>query len=125
MATMPCAGRNRPGSSTAPPGNEAKKKKAGAALDRTHHQRGCHLVAPAESVSPSPRDKDRERQPENRERELDIEEISAISHSSDQVLGAAYPMAGSEGGIMQRLIVGRHTATQLGGERLGEFRPEL
>ena len=39
-----------------------KKKKAGAALDPTHHQRGCHPALMVESGSPSPRDKDRERQ---------------------------------------------------------------
>ncbi len=54
-----------------------------------------------------------------------FDEIAEISRSSDQVLGAAYPMAGSEGGIMQRLIVGWLTATQIGGERLQKFRPEL
>jgi hypothetical protein len=41
-STTPGAGRDRPGSSTAPPGNKAKKKNVGAALDPTHHQRGCH-----------------------------------------------------------------------------------
>ena len=46
----PGAGRDRPGSSTAPPGNKAKKKKAGAARDPTHHQRGCH---PARRSNPS------------------------------------------------------------------------
>ena len=41
----------------------AKKKKAGAALDPTHHQRGCDPER--RSIRrPSPRDKDRERQPD-------------------------------------------------------------
>src|SRR6202161_2829121 len=47
---MPGAGRDRPGSSTAPPRQNAKKKKYGAALDPTHHQRGCH---PARRSNPS------------------------------------------------------------------------
>ena len=41
MSTTPGAGRDRPGSSRAPPG-EKLKKQAGAALDPTPHQRGCH-----------------------------------------------------------------------------------
>ncbi len=49
----------------------------------------------------------------------------ALSPRDAATMLAVYPMAGSEGGIMQRLIVGRLTATQLGGERLQEFRPEL
>ena len=69
MSTTPGAGRDRPGSSTAPPGNNAKKKKAGAALDPTHHQRGCH---PERRSNPSaPRQGIKRGQPENRERELD------------------------------------------------------
>ena len=74
MSTTPGAGRDRPGSSTAPPGQNAKNEKAGAALD-PHITPSARVPsrAPVESVSPSPRDKDRERQPENRERELDIE----------------------------------------------------
>src|SRR5579863_576680 len=46
----PGAGRDRPGSSTAPPRQNAKKKIYGAALDPTHHQRGCH---PARRSNPS------------------------------------------------------------------------
>jgi hypothetical protein len=49
-STTPGAGRDRPGSSTAPPRQNAKKKKYGAALDPTHHQRGCH---PARRSNPS------------------------------------------------------------------------
>ena len=52
MATTPGAGRDRPASSTAPPGNNAKKKKAGAALDPTHHQRGCHPARRSDSSAP-------------------------------------------------------------------------
>ena len=48
----PGAGRDRPGSSTAPPGNNAKKKKAGAALDPTHHQRGCHPARRSNPAAP-------------------------------------------------------------------------
>src|SRR5579863_5429529 len=50
MSTTPGAGRDRPGSSTAPPGNNTKKSKVGAALDPTHHQRGCR---PARRSNPS------------------------------------------------------------------------
>ena len=49
-STTPGAGRDRPGSSTAPPRQNAKKKIYGAALDPTHHQRGCH---PARRSNPS------------------------------------------------------------------------
>ena len=70
-STTPGAGRNRPGSSTAPPRQNAKKKKYGAALDPTHHQRGCH---PAGRNPSTPRQGIKTASASRKiERELDIE----------------------------------------------------
>ena len=70
------------GSSTAPPGQNAKKK-AGAALDPTPHQRRCHPERPVESVSPSPRDKDRERQPDEGRRRLPSARLDGLAKAID------------------------------------------
>ena len=52
---------------------QTKKKKAGAALDPTHHQRGCHPARRSNPAAPRQGIKTASAQPENRERELDIE----------------------------------------------------
>jgi hypothetical protein len=55
--TTPGGGRNRPGSSTPPPGKTAKRKKP-APPSIQYTISAVPSRAPVESVSPSPRDKD-------------------------------------------------------------------
>ena len=70
----------------------AKKKKAGAALDPTHHQRGCDPERRSKSIGPRQGIKTASASRKNRERELDIE-IHPSEWRGRQVPAAIDPVA--------------------------------